>query len=91
VDKVLFAQMIVTQMLSKHHILTQVAGHAMDVVKILPPLIIGEREIDLFVTALDSVLTECRKFPGPMWELGNNFVRAAIGSRRQAQAPVVSA
>src|SRR5437588_684709 len=91
VDKVLFAQMIVTQMLSKHHILTQVAGHAMDVVKILPPLIIGEREIDLFVSALDSVLTECRKFPGPMWELGNNFVRAALSSRRSSQAPVVSA
>jgi hypothetical protein len=91
VDKVLFAQMIVTQMLSKHRILTQVAGHAMDVIKILPPLIIGEREVDLFVSALDSVLTECRKFPGPMWELGNNFVRAAIGSRRQPQAPVVSA
>src|SRR6476646_11416575 len=30
VDKVLFAQMIVTPMLSKHRILTQVAGHAMD-------------------------------------------------------------
>jgi len=28
IDKVLFAQMIVTQMLSKHRILTQVAGHA---------------------------------------------------------------
>jgi hypothetical protein len=91
VDKFLFAQMIVTQMLSKHRILTQVAGHAMDVIKILPPLIIGEREVDLFVTALDSVLTECRKFPGPMWELGNNFVRAAIGSKRQSQPPVVSA
>jgi acetylornithine/succinyldiaminopimelate/putrescine aminotransferase len=91
VDKVLFAQMLVTQMLSKHRILTQVAGHAMDVLKILPPLIIGEKEIALFVTALDNVLTDCRKFPGPMWELGNNFVRAAISSRRSSQAPVVSA
>ena len=81
IDKVLFAQMVVTQMLSKHRILTQVAGHAMDVMKILPPLIIGAKEIDLFVSALDDVLTECRKFPGPMWELGNNFVRAALGSR----------
>jgi len=36
----------------------------------------------MFVNALDDVLTECRKFPGPMWELGNNFVRAALGSRR---------
>src|ERR1700719_5286118 len=82
VDKVLFAQMVVTQMLSKHRILTQVAGHAMDVVKILPPLIIGEREVDLFVAALDDVLTECRKFPGPMWEIGQNFVRHALGSKR---------
>src|SRR5213082_554316 len=76
IDKVLFAQMIVTQMLSKHRILTQVAGHAMDVMKILPPLIIGEKEVEMFVNVLDDVLTECRKFPGPMWELGNNFVRA---------------
>jgi len=92
VDKVLFAQMVVTQMLSKHRILTQVAGHAMDVVKILPPLIIGEAEVDKFVTALDDVLTECRKFPGPMWEIGNNFVRHAMGSKRAAPSrPVVSA
>jgi hypothetical protein len=79
-------------MLSKHRILTQVAGHAMDVVKILPPLIIGEREVDMFVNALDDVLTECRRFPGPMWELGNNFVRHALGSKRSMEArPTVSA
>ena len=92
IDKVLFAQMIVSQMLSKHRILTQVAGHAMDVMRILPPLIITDREVDKFVTALDDVLTECRKFPGPMWELGNNFVRHALGSRRGIpERPVVSA
>ncbi|MDQ6807931.1 MAG: aspartate aminotransferase family protein [Verrucomicrobiota bacterium] len=92
VDKVLFAQMVVTQLLSKHRILTQVAGHAMDVVKILPPLMIGEKEVDRFVDALDDVLAECRKFPGPMWEIGQNFVRHAVGSKRQApERPVVSA
>jgi hypothetical protein len=91
IDKVLFAQMVVTQMLSKHRILTQVAGHAMDVMKILPPLIIGEKEIDMFVNALDDVLSDCGKFPGPMWELGNNFVKAALGSRRSAEPRPVSA
>ena len=55
----------------------------MDVVKILPPLIIGETEVDLFVSALDSVLTECRKFPGPMWEIGQNFVRHALRSKKE--------
>ena len=78
--------MVVSQMLSKHRILSQVAGHAMDVIKILPPLIIGEREVDLFVTALDDVLTDCRKFPGPMWEIGQNFVRHALGSKRPVAA-----
>ena len=92
IDKVLFAQMVVSQLLSKHRILTQVAGHAMDVMKILPPLIITEREVDMFVNALDDVLSDCRKFPGPMWELGNNFVRHALGSRRSADTrPTVSA
>jgi len=85
VDKVLFAQMVVTQMIAQHRILTQVAGHAMDVIKILPPLIIGEREVDLFVDALDATLTECRKFPGPMWEIGNNFVRHALRSKHSPE------
>jgi len=83
--------MIVSQMLSKHRILTQVAGHGMDAMRILPPLIIGEKEVDMFVSALDDVLTECRKFPGPMWELGNNFVKAALGSRKRSEPRAVSA
>jgi len=84
VDKVLFPQMVVTQLLARHRILTQVAGHGMDVLKILPPLMIGKREVDFFVSALDAVLTDCRKFPGPMWEIGNNFVRQALSSKRPA-------
>jgi ornithine--oxo-acid transaminase len=90
-DKALFTQMVVSQLLSKHRILTQVAGHNMDVMRILPPLIITEREVDMFVNAFDEVLTECRKFPGPMWEIGNNFVRAALGSRKSPEARPVSA
>ena len=78
VERELFAQMLVTSLFKKHRILTQIAGHAMDVLKILPPLIIGPREIDRFVTALDSVLTECRSFPGPIWDLGSNFIRHSL-------------
>ena len=92
VDKVLFPQMVVTQLLAKHRILTQVAGHGMDVLKILPPLIISQTEVDLFLKAFDDVLTQCRKFPGPMWDLGNNFVRHALGSKKNiAPAPAVPA
>jgi hypothetical protein len=39
---------------------------------------IGEKEVNLFVDALDAVLQSCRKFPGPVWDLGANFVKNAI-------------
>jgi len=78
IEPELFVQMVVTSLLSKHRILSQVATHGADIVKILPPLMIGEKEVDLFVHALDSVLRDCRKFPGPMWELGVNFVKQAV-------------
>ena len=76
---------LVTALFTKHRILTQLAGHDMDVIKILPPLIIGEREIDCFVRALDAVLADCGRFPGPIWDLGANFVRHTL--RRPAPEP----
>jgi acetylornithine/succinyldiaminopimelate/putrescine aminotransferase len=85
-ERELFAQMIVTALFTKHRILTQLAGHGMDVIKILPPLIIGEREIDCFVGALDAVLADCASFPGPIWDLGANFFRHSL--RRPTPEPV---
>jgi ornithine--oxo-acid transaminase len=75
IDKALFPQLIIVPLLSKHRVLTQVAGHNMDVIKILPPLMIGEREVDYFVKAFDETLTGCRRFPGPMLELAMNTAK----------------
>ena len=74
----LFTQMVVTALLSRHRILTQVSAHGIDTLKILPPLMITEAEVDKFVTALDAVLRDCRKFPGPLWDLGANFIRHSL-------------
>lgn len=75
-DKGMFPQLIVTPMLSKHRILTQVAANNSDVVKFLPPLIIGQTEVDRFITAFESVIGDLGKFPGPIWDLGQNFFKA---------------
>jgi acetylornithine/succinyldiaminopimelate/putrescine aminotransferase len=72
IDHGLFAQLVVVPLLSRHRILTQVAGHNMDVIKILPPLIISEKEVDYFVKAFDEALEGCRRFPGPILELARN-------------------
>src|SRR6202045_762967 len=50
IDHGLFAQLVIVPLLSRHGILTQVAGHNMDVIKLLPPLIITEKEVDFLLT-----------------------------------------
>jgi len=52
----LFAQLITVPLFHDHHILIQVAGHAMNVVKAIPPLVISDDEIERFATALDDVV-----------------------------------
>jgi ornithine--oxo-acid transaminase len=81
IDRALFPQMVVVPLVSKHRILTQVAGHNMDVIKILPPLMIGEKEVDDFVNAFDETLKACRQFPGPMLELALNTAKSKSAKR----------
>lgn len=54
----LFAQLITVPLFREHHILTQVAGHHMNVIKALPPLTIPEQDLRRFVAALESVLSD---------------------------------
>jgi ornithine--oxo-acid transaminase len=52
----LFAQMVTVPLFHEHHILTQVAGHHMNIVKALPPLVTSEEDLQRFTTALRDVL-----------------------------------
>jgi ornithine--oxo-acid transaminase len=63
----LFGQMITMPLLEKHNILSQVAGHGLDTVKILPPLVIGREEADRFLDAMEAVLKDVHRFPGAAW------------------------
>lgn len=69
----LFCQMITIPLLEKHHILTQVAGHGLDTVKILPPLIIDTADADRFLEAMDCVLKDVHRFPGSAWTTVKNL------------------
>jgi ornithine--oxo-acid transaminase len=52
----LFAQMVTVPLFHDHRILTQVAGHHMNVIKALPPLVISEDDLRRFAAALEEVL-----------------------------------
>jgi ornithine--oxo-acid transaminase len=57
----LFAQLVVVPLFTKHHVLSQVAGPDLPVLKGLPPLVLAESDIDEFVAALDDVVAKATR------------------------------
>ncbi len=80
VNSGLFGQMVVVPLLSKHRILTQVTGHNCDIVKLLPPLCINDKDVEHFLTAFDAVLSDCHRFPGGAWEVGYQLAKHALSA-----------
>jgi ornithine--oxo-acid transaminase len=73
----LFAQLVVVPLFSEHRILTQVAGHDMAVVKVLPPLMLGDDDLELFVDALRETVKKARRMPSSLTRFALNA--AGIG------------
>jgi ornithine--oxo-acid transaminase len=59
----LFAQLVVAPLFSRHRILSQVAAHKLAVIKILPPLVVTDDDIDYFVDALRTTITRAQRMP----------------------------
>ncbi|WP_411122060.1 aspartate aminotransferase family protein [Streptomyces sp. x-19] len=78
--KGLFAQMVVVPLLQRHRILTQVSGDHLEVIKLIPPLIIGEREVDRFVEAFTAVMDDAHN-GGLLWDFGRTLVKQAVANR----------
>jgi ornithine--oxo-acid transaminase len=72
-DPSLFCQAMLIPLLAEHGILAQVAGHHLDVIKLLPPLVIDRNDVDYLVRAFDRVIDACHHFPGPIWEVGKQL------------------
>ena len=84
----LFSQMVVVPLFHRHRVLTQVAADNMNVVKLLPPLIAGQEEVDSFVGALDDVLRDAHRGSGLLVEFGSTMAKSAL--RRNGSKPVMA-
>jgi ornithine--oxo-acid transaminase len=79
--KGLFAQMVVVPLLQRHRILTQVSGDHLEVIKLIPPLVITERDVDRFMDAFTEVMDEAHRGSGLMWDFGRTLVKQAVANR----------
>jgi acetylornithine/succinyldiaminopimelate/putrescine aminotransferase len=78
----MFSQTLVVPLFQRHHILTQVAADNVNIIKLLPPLIADEVEVDLFVNALDELLTDAERSNGWLVEFGVTMARGAFKRTR---------
>ena len=77
-NKGLFVQLITVPLFKDHKILTQVAGHGLHTVKLLPPLTITEDDCAWIERAFDDVIAQSHKVPGAIWSLGKTLVDNAM-------------
>jgi ornithine--oxo-acid transaminase len=76
--KGLFSQLVTVPLFQRHRILTQVAGHNVNIVKVLPPLILTDTELELFARAFEDVVADCHRYPGTLWDFGRTLAVQAI-------------
>jgi ornithine--oxo-acid transaminase len=79
----LFAQTVVVALFQRHRILTQVSGDFMEVIKLIPPLTIGDAEVDLFRDAFVDVMDDASRGSGLIWDFGQTLVKQAVSVRRR--------
>jgi 4-aminobutyrate aminotransferase-like enzyme len=69
---------VVHALFHRHRILTQVSGDHIEVIKLIPPLIIGEREVDRFMAAFTDVMDDAHQG----LRLSRDFGRSLLAGTR---------
>jgi ornithine--oxo-acid transaminase len=83
-NKGLFCQMVLIPLFRDHHILCQVSGPNIHVIKLLPALVIGEADRLWIRDALDAVIADCHRVPGAVWDLGRTLAGHSLKARAGA-------
>jgi hypothetical protein len=49
----------------------------MEVIKLIPPLVVTDQQVDHIVDSLGAVLSDLERFPGGLWDLAVRLARLA--------------
>jgi ornithine--oxo-acid transaminase len=80
----LFSQLVVVPLFRDHRVLSQVAGHGLNVIKAIPPLVVTEEDLDWFVTALEETVARAEKMPRALVRFALTAARAGRAPRRRS-------
>jgi ornithine--oxo-acid transaminase len=77
-ERGLFTQLVVMSLMRDHHMMTQVGGPGVNIIKLLPPLIIGDEEVDAIVNAFDTIMDETKNLKGRVWATSGELIKQAM-------------
>jgi ornithine--oxo-acid transaminase len=77
-QKGLFTQLVVMALMRDHRILTQVGGPGVNIIKLLPPLIIRDEEVEAIVSTFDAVMAQAAQVRGRVWGLSGQLIKHAL-------------
>lgn len=77
----LFSQLVVGPLFRDHRVLIQVAGHGMNVLRAMPPLVLSEEDVEWFAVALEAAVAEARQVPRALARFAWQAARAARRER----------
>ncbi|MCC6160905.1 MAG: aspartate aminotransferase family protein [Nitrosomonas sp.] len=80
-NKGLFSQLITVPLFREHRILSQVAGHGMNIVKFIPPLILTESDVQWIVSAVNDVLANAHRGPAAVWDFGKTLALRSLRNK----------
>lgn len=80
----LFCQLITIPLFKQHKILSQVAGHDVHTIKLLPPLIITSEDCTWIERSFDAAIADAHRLPGAAWSLGKTLAEHAIRAKASA-------
>jgi ornithine--oxo-acid transaminase len=82
-SKGLFCQLVLIQLLRNHRVLAQVAGHDLPVIKLLPPLVLGEQDLEWTLRAFAAVIGDSQSLAS-LASLGRELAGHALRTRADA-------
>jgi ornithine--oxo-acid transaminase len=77
----LFAQLVVVPLFTEHRILSQVAGHDMAVVRILPPLMLADEDVEEFADSLRATIRNAQRMPKSLTRFALSAASAGLSRR----------
>jgi len=82
IQPALFSQLVVVPLFRDHRILSQVAGHGLNVIKAIPPLVVTGDDLDGFAAALEETIDRAEKMPRALVRFALTAARAGRPRRR---------